>query len=82
MVSLVLNEWHPWIIIQFYHGARVEEVQLADLRGKDGETIALYRNRNFILTADGAYADLLKNVMTDERRARACIPAGEARGDC
>ena len=25
-VSLVLNEWHPWIIIQFYHGASIEEV--------------------------------------------------------
>ena len=43
--ELVLNEWHPRIIVEFYHGARIEEVELADLRGKNGETIALRKSK-------------------------------------
>ena len=39
--ELVLNEWHPRVIVEFYHGARIEEVEVADLRGENGETIAL-----------------------------------------
>ena len=48
--ELVLDEWHPRIIVEFYHGARIEEVKLADLRGKNGETIALRNIRNIIGT--------------------------------
>ena len=40
--ELVLNERHPRIVVQFDHGARIEEVKLADLRGEDGEAIALH----------------------------------------
>ena len=39
--ELILDERHPRIIVEFDHGARIEEVEVADLRRQNSKTIAL-----------------------------------------
>ena len=63
--QLILDGWHPGVVIQLQDGARTEEIQLADGGREDGETVALEVQLPQVMQLPDLGGDIYKLVVPE-----------------